>query len=97
MTRGTSLSVMHPERDGHKSVRKEKFMKDNKLYCLCGKVVGETVFSHIDPKMRGFGQNSDRVYKNVYNGKEARKPDGMIIPLKNNNYMCKDCYKGETK
>lgn len=45
--------------------------KPTNLHCSCGAVIGEQVFSHIDPRMRGFGQPSDEVYKNVYNGKEV--------------------------
>lgn len=71
-------------------------MHDNKLYCSCGTVIGEQVFSHIDPRMRGFGQNSDKVYTCLYNGKEARRKDGMLIPLRGNQYMCKSCYNKQT-
>lgn len=63
------------------------------LYCSCGQVIGQQVFSHIDPRMRGFGTPDGAVYKNVYNGKEARRSDGMLIPLRGNQYMCKNCYK----
>ena len=69
--------------------------KPTNLYCSCGQVVGQEIFSHIDPKMRGFGQHSDEVYKHVYNGKEARTKDGMIIPIRGNQYMCKSCYRGK--
>jgi hypothetical protein len=62
------------------------------LRCSCGTVIGQEVFSHVDPKMRGFGTPDGAVYKNVYNGKEARTKDGMIIPLKDNQYLCKNCY-----
>jgi hypothetical protein len=66
--------------------------KPEKLYCDCGTVVGESVFSHIDPLMRGFGSCSGEVYRNVYNGNEARDKNGMLIPLRGNRYMCKACY-----
>lgn len=69
--------------------------KDNKLYCSCGQVIGEQVFSHIDPLMRGFGTPDGAVYKHVYNGKEARDNNGMLIPLRGNQYMCKNCYKAK--
>ena len=61
------------------------------LYCSCGAIVGQQVFSHNDPRMRGFGSPDGAVYKNVYNGKEARRADGMLIPLRGNQYMCKKC------
>lgn len=66
--------------------------KPEKLYCKCGVEIGESVFSHIDPRMRGFGTRSEEVYRNVYNGKEARDKNGMLIPLAGNLYMCKNCY-----
>ena len=66
--------------------------KDNKLYCSCGTIIGEQVFSHIDPRMRGFGTPDGAVYKHVYNGKEARDKNGMLVPLRGNQYMCKECY-----
>lgn len=72
-------------------------MKDNNLYCSCGAIIGQTAFSHIDPKMRGFGTPDGAVYKHVYNGKEARRADGMLIPLRGNQYMCKACYEKEGK
>lgn len=66
--------------------------KPTSLYCSCGTVIGEQVFSHIDPRMRGFGTPDGAVYKHVYNGKEARTKDGMLIPLRGNQYMCVHCY-----
>lgn len=71
-------------------------MKNINLYCSCGQVIGKQVFSHIDPRMRGFGTPDGAVYKNVYNGEEARTPDGMLIPLRGNQYMCKKCYGKES-
>lgn len=68
--------------------------KDNKLYCECGAVVGEVVFSHIDPLMRGFGSDG-RVYKHVYNDNVARNKNGMLIPQRYNRYSCKKCWEGK--
>ena len=67
--------------------------KPMNLYCSCGQVIGQQVFSHIDPRMRGFGTPNGTVYKNVYNGKEDRDKNGMLIPLGGNQYMCKACYR----
>jgi hypothetical protein len=67
------------------------------LHCSCGAVIGQQVFSHIDPRMRGFGTPDGAVYKNVYNGKEARDKNGMLIPLRGNQYMCKQCYEQKGK
>ena len=61
------------------------------LYCSCGAIIGQQVFSHIDPKMRGFGSPDGAVYKCVYNGKEARDKNGMLIPIRGNQYLCKSC------
>ena len=64
--------------------------RNSKLLCSCGTVVGRQVFSHIDDRLKAFSGGT--VYKYEYNGKEARTPDGMLIPLRGNQYLCKSCY-----
>lgn len=63
-----------------------------KLLCSCGTVVGQHVFSHIDNRLQAF--SGGKVYRAEYNGKEARTPDGMLIPIRGNQYLCKSCYMG---
>lgn len=71
-------------------------MNPRKLYCTCGATVGQMVFSHIDPKLRGFGSTAGEVYKNIYNDNAARDRDGMIVPLRYNHYMCKTCHNAQS-
>lgn len=68
-------------------------MNTRKLYCTCGTVVGQMEFSHIDPNLKTF--DGGRVYKNTYNGNEARDKDNAIIPFRHNHYMCKECYSAQ--
>lgn len=70
-------------------------MNPNKLYCTCGAAVGKLEFSHIDPSIKTF--DGGKVYRNVYNGNEARDKDGALIPLRYGRYMCKKCYQEEAK
>ena len=71
-------------------------MNPRKLYCTCGATVGQMVFSHIDPKLRGFGSPAGEVYKNTYSDNAARDTDGMIVPLRQGRYMCKACYEDQS-
>lgn len=72
-------------------------MRNKNLYCDCGEIIGQQVFSHIDPRLRGFGTPDGAVYKHVYNGTEARDKDGMLIPLRGNKYLCRRCYNEQRK
>jgi hypothetical protein len=70
-------------------------MKFNKLYCTCGAAVGRIEFSHIDPNLKSL--DDGKVYRNEYNGNEARDKDGALIPLRYGRYMCKKCHEEESK
>ena len=70
-------------------------MNPNKLYCTCGATVGKMEFSHIDPSIKTF--DGGKVYKNVYNGNEARDKDGALIPLRYGRYQCKKCQQEESQ
>lgn len=75
--------------------------KNRLVYCSCGEVIGEQYLDRIDEKLKSYGMDGGRVYKVRYNGKEARTPDGMLIPLCGRNsgrYLCKKCQEeGKTK
>ena len=70
-------------------------MNPNKIYCTCGAIVGKMEFSHVDPSLKTF--NGGKVYKNVYNGNEARDKDNALIPLRYGRYQCKKCQHEETQ
>jgi hypothetical protein len=65
--------------------------------CSCGEIVGEEKLDRIDNKLKSWGFDGGKVYKTIWNGKEARQKIGrsnnMIVPLKNNMYMCKKCFE----
>ena len=67
-----------------------------KIYCSCGEIVGEEKLDRIDSTLKQWGIGGGKVYKTVFNGKEARqkigKNENMLVPLKNNMYMCKKCW-----
>ena len=69
------------------------------IYCSCGEIVGEEKLERIDNNLQNWGIGNGKVYKVVWNGKEARQKignsDNMLVPLKNNMYMCKKCWGGK--
>lgn len=68
--------------------------KKQLVRCSCGEVVGEYYLDRIDDRLKAFGIDGGRVYKIKYNGKEARQPDGRIVPLLiGSGCLCKKCYK----